>query len=277
MTAAGQYDLDMAVRPGTVITPEAVRLEFSLGGIATRCLAKIIDVLIAGTFTLLVGILGVLLTSALNGHMSAEGRSVLLHILLALDVFVGSIMVMPVMEWLGRGRTLGKAAMGLRVVTDVGEGISLRHAVVRGILQVVELPTGLAFFAAVSNPRQQRLGDLAAGTIVISDAAEFGHATMVPTIFPSPRGFEQFTAQLDVTNMTSDQFRLLRDFLLRCHQLTPDARGTLASDMATRITRIVGSPASFPHPELYLNCLASAYQQRYCPHLFAPRRQFQRS
>ena len=69
---------------------------------------------------------------------------------------------------IGRGRTPGKAMVGLRVVTDIGEGISLRHAMVRGLLQLVEIPTGLGFFAAVSNPRQQRLGDLAAGTIVIA-------------------------------------------------------------------------------------------------------------
>ena len=69
--------------------------------------------------------------------------------------------------------------------------------------------------------------------------------------------------------MSSEQYLVLRDFLLRCHQLSPGARNGLASDIATRITSIVGTPGTVMPAESFINCVTSAYQQRYCAHLFA--------
>ena len=79
-----------------------------------------------------------------------------------LIVFVG-IFLVPLCETRWNGRTPGKALLGLRVVTDVGETIGFGHALIRSLIQLVELPTGIALVAALSNPRNQRLGDLSAG------------------------------------------------------------------------------------------------------------------
>ena len=175
------------------MTPEAVRLEYSLGGVATRAFAKVVDLVVVAVVagvSLLCSAL--LLVAGIDRWLDTDwGSRVGIRIAAALVVFIAAVFAMPMMEWLWRGRTPGKSLLGLRVVTDTGDDISLRHALVRGLLQLVEIPTALALFTALSNPRRQRLGDLAAGTIVIADSAEFGHTTMVPTVFPPPSGHER--------------------------------------------------------------------------------------
>jgi uncharacterized RDD family membrane protein YckC len=256
-------------RAGSVVTPEAVRLEYSLGGIATRTFAKLVDLVVVAAATFAVGVLAIVLLSAVDSWLETDwGVKVGARIAGALLVFCGAVFAIPLMEWLWRGRTVGKSMAGLRVVTDIGEDISLRHAMVRGLLALVEIPTGLGFFAALSNPRQQRLGDLAAGTIVIAEAVELGHATMIPTIFPPVPGFEQYIAGMDVTAMTSAQFRLVRDYLLRCPRLLPAARGPLAEEVARAVSMICGPPPGPIGAEIYLICVASAYQQHFCPQVF---------
>ena len=69
--------------------------------------------------------------------------------------------------------------------------------------------------------------------------------------------------------MSSDQFHLVRDYLLRCHRIEAAARRGLGHDIATAMAAIVGAPAAGTmDPELYLVCVASAYQQRFCPQVF---------
>ena len=118
------------------------------------------------------------------------------------------------------GSSPGKKLLGLRVVTTDGGPISFRHAAVRSLIQLVEIPTGLALVVALADSRTQRMGDLAAGTFVIKDIIT--STEVQPIVFYPPRGLESFTALLDVSRVTARQFQAIRSLLLRVTQLDAD-------------------------------------------------------
>jgi uncharacterized RDD family membrane protein YckC len=87
-------------------------------------------------------------------------------------------------ETLWRGRTPGKAAMGLRVVTVEGAPVRFRHAATRaaiGLLELTGTAGAIAVIASLSSARGQRLGDLAAGTLVIRERRARGRPGRCPS------------------------------------------------------------------------------------------------
>lgn len=250
----------MSVTPSAqIITPEAVILEFRSAGLATRSMAKLIDVIalmLVSSLALMILAFG---ASALNVNATSGGFGVAL---IAIGIFVLVLGVPALAETLGNGCTPGKSIMGLRVVTVEGGPISFRHALLRGLIQLVEIPTGIAVFVALANPRSQRLGDLAAGTFVISERAASSHT--VPTAFYPPPGCEVYCSVLDVARIDSEQFLLIRNLLLRVFEMSPEARASLTNRLADEASKVCTPPPPVGLPaEFYLICVCSAYQMRH--------------
>lgn len=245
----------MSVTPTAgIVTPEAVVLEFRTGGLATRAMAKLVDVLVFGT----------VLSIALPIVLFASGGSAAFAIAaVSVVVFLVVVIAPAVVESMTNGSSPGKAIVGLRVVTVEGGPVTFRHALVRGLLQLVEIPLGVGVIVALANRRSQRLGDLAAGTFVISDRGD-SVSMMIPTVFFPPPGTEAYCAALDVSRVDSEQFLLVRNFLLRVQDLSAAARWTLAADLATALReRCSPPPPDGMGPELFLICVCSAYQMRH--------------
>ena len=246
----------MSVTAATgIITPEAVVLEFRIAGLATRTLAKLVDVVCQALVAAIVLV-------AIALPLGQGGNSAAVTIVVSLTAFVVVVLAPALCETFWNGRTPGKALLGLRVVTTDGGPISLRHAMVRGLLQVVELPLGIAVLIALGNPRSQRLGDLAAGTFVISERS--ATSLTVPTLFSPPPGLEHYCAQLDVSRVESGQFLLVRNFLLRVGELDGAARAALAVRFATALSGMCSPPPPPGVPaEVYLVGVCAAYQRRH--------------
>ena len=242
-----------------VVTPEAVLLEFESASVGSRVLAIIIDLSVQGTalfaFFLILG-----LATADRTLSAAIAISVV-----TIALFVVLLGYPVAMETLWRGRTLGKAAVGLRVVTTEGAPIRFRHAAVRSALGLVDLYLFLGLVAVLSvlfTRDNQRLGDLAAGTRVLRERS--GTPPPVAVVFPPPPGYEQYAASLDAGPVTADEYELVRSFLLRVHQLSPPARHALAYRLANPLARKLGhQPPPNVVPEAFLVCLAAAYQRRH--------------
>ena len=100
-----------------------------------------------------------------------------------------------------------------------------------------------------------------AGTIVVHERT--ATPTAAPVWFPPPWGYEAYTATLDVSGLDAEAYELVRSFLLRAHTLTPGARLMIAGRLARPIGRLVHQlpPPDMPD-ELFLSCVAAAYQQR---------------
>ena len=241
-----------------VITPEAVVLEFETASVGSRALAQAID--LAVRLGLLYGI--VLVASAIAG---ATGTTAVV-VLLIVAIFLLLFGYPAVLETRWNGRTIGKRALGLRVVTVEGAPVAFRHAAIRSIVAVVDFfvpPLGVAATISVLlSRRSQRLGDLFAGTIVLRERT--GAAFPVPVSFPPPPGYEQYARSLDVGGITPQQYALLRSFLIRVTQLSPPARAHLGTRLANALA---GAMHHRPPPgvsaETFLVSVAAAYQLRH--------------
>lgn len=138
-------------------TPEGVDLPLRPAGLMVRALAYAIDLGLRG---LVLGVLFVAL--AMLGKLGAGLGSILL--------FVASWWYMVLFEVLNHGRSPGKQWMGLRVVHDDGTPVGWSASLLRNLLRVVDLLPFGYFLGAISclqHPHFKRLGDIAAGTLVI--------------------------------------------------------------------------------------------------------------
>lgn len=236
------------------MTPEAVLLELPTAGVATRAFARLVDLVLQ---------LGVaMLLALLAGTVAGISTNPALFVLL---ISFTVLLVLPIgTELLWRGRSPGKAMFGLRVVGADGAPEAPRQAVVRGLVALVDLYLSLgaiAIGACMFSQRAQRAGDMAAGTVVIR--ARPSALTSTPIAFHPPAGHEVYVASLDVGLLRDEDFALVREFLLRCGAMAPRARAELALELATSTQRRIRHTLPAPiDPELWLVCVASAFQMR---------------
>jgi uncharacterized RDD family membrane protein YckC len=222
-------------------------------GLGSRFLGLVVDWAIQGT---VLFVLLVILGAAQFGWL---GTTIVL--LLVFLVIWGYPIAL---ETLWRGRTVGKAALGLRVVTKEGGQIGFRHAAVRTVLGIVDfvLTSGaVAVICVLVTPLNQRVGDLAAGTIVLRERTGLRRPT--PTAFAAPTGLDAYTDSLDLASLGPDEYGLVRSFLLRAPSLPAAARARLATQVADTIARRVQPPPLPGVPaEVFLASVAAAYQRQ---------------
>jgi uncharacterized RDD family membrane protein YckC len=239
-----------------IVTPEAVILDLERAGVASRTLAFVLDILALGA--VLLG-LGIALGQVLGGIEGVGGA------VFAIIFSVGAIVVwFCAWETLWRGRTPGKAALGLRAVRLDGTTIRFQQAFVRaavGLIDIFVPPVGFtAVVSALLSPRDQRLGDMAAGTLVVRERS--AQSRVVPAWFTAPPGYEGYVASLDVSAMDEDAYGVVRTYLLRYGELTPAAREHLALRIANPLAlRLDHTPPRWLHPYMFLVCLAAAWQR----------------
>lgn len=239
--------------PAGIVTPEAVRLSFETAGVGSRVVAAVLDLATQGT-ALLILLLGLGLFGA-----TAAGEAGLYFGLFAI-MFAYPVAI----ETLWRGKSVGRAVLGLRVVTVEGGPIRFRHALVRGAMGLVDfwLTSGAAAVLSVLlTRRDQRLGDLVAGTLVVRERT--GATAPSAATFSVPAGCEGYAATLDVSGLHAGDYQAVRALLLRASSLPPLTRDRLAREIATPLLgRMHHQPPPGVPPELFLVCVAAVYQQR---------------
>lgn len=242
---------DGVANPLGIITPEAVVLDLRPAGIATRVFAKVIDLGLQ-LAVLGLGFLG--LSYVLAGTAAVIGT--------VIWAFVVVLVLPAVLEVVGAGRTPGKAALGIRVVSDDGGPETTLAAVIRSVLQIVDVYAALGVVPMLLTRRSRRFGDLVAGTFVLDERVE--SASAIPIAFLPPPGAEAWVHAADVARVTASQYQVMRSLLLRVGELTPVAREALAVEIADRVReRVTPEPWPWFTAELYVNCVASACQLRH--------------
>ncbi|HUE90473.1 RDD family protein [Pseudomonas sp.] len=249
-------------RRSALYTPEAVQVDLPLADVGSRALAILIDLFVMFTllyFVLLlaVGALGV----ASAGFDEGPGWVVVVVILL-LNFLV--LWGYPTgCEATLNGRTAGKAALGLRVVTTEGAPVRFRHAAIRGLFAFVDFYLFLGIPALVSallTRRGQRLGDLAAGTVTIRDRATDSAADQA-VFWQIPGPLQAYASSLDVRGLTAADYAVVRRFLLRSGSLQPQHRARIATELANVLAdRMHHRPPPGTHPEALLLCTAALLQ-----------------
>ena len=237
-----------------LVTGDAVVVDLRLAKLPSRAIAFLIDlVLQVGALVALTFLLGA--TSGLADDVLA-----------VVFVFVGTIAVVvgyPVaMETLTRGRTVGKLAMGLRVVRDDGGAIRFRHALARGLMAVVEIYLcfgAIAVITSLLSPEGKRVGDYLGGTVVVRERAP----TPPTAQWWLPPSLQPWAASLDLTRLQPATALSARQFLVRAASLNDGARDALGRAIADDMFRQV-SPPPPPGvgPEIFLNAVLAERSRR---------------
>ncbi len=212
-------------------------LELRLATLGSRVLAILLDLSIqlAGLSLLLLGLAGV--SAATSASLPGWIAAVIVTFLVFLVIFGYP----AILETVWNGKTVGKRVLGIRVVTTEGAPIRFRHAAIRAALELVDFfipPGGLVACISVLLTRDdQRLGDLAAGTIVVHERT--ANPSAAPVWFPAPWGYEPYTATLDVAALDAEDYELVRSFLLRARLAHaggahPDRGSAGAADRSSR-------------------------------------------
>jgi uncharacterized RDD family membrane protein YckC len=229
-------DLDESI---TVATPEGLELRLALAGLGSRFIAGVTDLLIQ---SLLIGILG-LVTQALSG---SGGVPLAVY---AIGAFLVTFFYPVAFEVLHAGRTPGKQWSHLRVVRDSGAPVDLQASAIRNLMRLVDGPTLLylptVVFIAVTK-RNQRPGDLAAGTLVIREPAGRSAAS------DPPREGAIADGRWDASAVTEQETAAVRRFLERRDSLDEHARRQLARRLAEGLRlKVTAAPADLS-PERFL-------------------------
>lgn len=240
---------------GPIVTGEAVALELRPAGVGSRGIAFLID--LAVQYAVFIGLLLV----ATNVIVAIDdAAAVTFVIVVTVLVFVGY----PVgFETLWRGRTLGKAAMGLRVVRDDGGPIRFRHAFVRGLVGVVVDRPGLTWTLAALIPmlttrRSKRLGDLAAGTVVVQERVPA--RLSAPAVMPP--ALAGWAASIDLSMVNDDLAMALRQFLGRSTQLAPWAREQMGGHLLAELASRTSPPPTGTPPWAYFSAILAERTRR---------------
>lgn len=222
-------DRDIDVR-----TPESISFQYELAGLGSRFLAVTLDLLvqIAMVVLLVIGF-AFLPKDASVGKSSPELERFFLNIGIALVVFILFAIFFGyfiVLEAVWNGQTLGKKALGIRVVRDGGYPIDFSASLVRNLIRIGEWGIGgyaIAAIAALLSKENKRVGDIAAGTIVVRDARMVTSHALLAELREAPP--LAATAYLDTAER-----ELVRRFLDRRDRFAPDRRATLAAELAGR-------------------------------------------
>jgi uncharacterized RDD family membrane protein YckC len=239
-----------------VVTPEAVPISIDHAGLGSRMIASFLDALVQTGFLLLL----LLVAAGVGGGLGVRGPAA--AVLLGVAIFLIVWGYFPLFEGLWAGQTPGKRAQRLRVVRVDGRPVGFANVLVRNLLRVVDfLPAYYAIGAlfVVLTKRSQRLGDLAAGTIVIRERK-----------VEAPRPLDLTDPGLggrgvDAAGIGEREYALIRSFLERRTTLTPEARAALASQVAHAIRdRVPHAEGGWPGgEEAFLEAVALAYRRRF--------------
>lgn len=237
-------------RPEDTVTPEAVQLRVDVAGLGSRMIAWLLDTLIQ---------LAVLIPLILGFSADGVAGTYELVVLLVL-LFAILWLYYPMFEWLWGGRTPGKRAQRLRVVRTDGQPAGFAPIMVRNLLRIVEviLFPFVAVICMLVTRRAQRLGDLAAGTMVIRE-----RTTHAPQALDLVGGSDELLAGLDTSRLTEREYGLIRSFLARRETLDPQARAQLAGRLVASVQkRVVGVDATLGDEPL-LEAVAKSYRARF--------------
>jgi uncharacterized RDD family membrane protein YckC len=226
-----------------LISGEAVELEVRVARLGSRALALIIDILMQlGLLYILAFVVGFGLFAL--GSAADTALAIALYTIMVALVLIG---YPTICETLFRGRTLGKLAVGLRVVRVDGGPIRFRHAFTRALVGValewpglilVPLTWAVSLGTMLAQPQGRRIGDLAAGTLVLHDRtpASWG---WVPAMPPPLAGW---AALLDLTGLSNELALSVRHFLARNREIKEPARSALGRALAIEVAACTTPP-----------------------------------
>jgi uncharacterized RDD family membrane protein YckC len=239
-----QFSLDQL----SIDTPELVAIEFPLAGIGSRFIALLVDYLIIGAGLLALILLSVIILPAIDAfsRVSAQWAT-------AIAIFIVFLIqwgYFTLFEAFWNGRTPGKRAAKIRVIQRTGRAIGLFESMARNFVRYVDQLPGIYAVGVISmfvTRQHQRLGDLAAGTLVVRDRepetiawTESSSRTFTAQMFahhsPVPEPHTAVTLPANgVAKLSATDLEVLENFFSRRLDMSLATRQALALRIATAI------------------------------------------
>jgi uncharacterized RDD family membrane protein YckC len=228
---SGSFDLGGGF---DVETPEQVSFRLVRAGLGSRILAASVDtvILVVVYVFVVIGLFGA------GAALAAAGSELVAwHIavvILVLTFLLWGYYIGFELAW--NGQTPGKRLLGIRVVGDGGIPVTPSQVVVRNLIRVVDLQFGygVAMIAMFATKDEKRLGDLAAGTVVVSERRRAPDAP--------PRGAATAAGRA----LDPELLDVLRDYWARSSELDEETRERIARSLAKRLAAALGRPATNP-------------------------------
>jgi uncharacterized RDD family membrane protein YckC len=249
----------------SIDTPENILLDAEIAGFGSRCMAALID------YTILV-ILAILVTylfgRALPTGTRLEGAALAMLIFIQFSLMTFYHLFF---ELLWNGQTPGKRRTGLRVIQSNGLPLTVSGAIIRNLVRLFDfMPIlyGIGLVALFATKNTQRLGDLAAKTIVIRERRQLTLGTLkenlrvqywhITTVDPIPH-------YIRIERLTQDDRRMVVDYLQRRSELRD--RDSIAGMLAQQIARKMEDhtnenelASNSRRPERFLEQVARAFE-----------------
>ena len=226
-----------------LLSGEAVAIDVQPVGVVMRALGSLIDVLVSMLVAIAFMLLGAMLATA---GLLGEAAS---HIF-TIVMIVTSLVILPcTVELATRGRSLGRLAVGGRIVRVDGGATGLRHAFIRALVGVFEIYMTLgavAILSGVFSPRSQRLGDLLSG----SYCQRVRTRPLVSRPAYLPPELAQWATVADVAKLPDRLARRIAQFLAQAPQLSAPSRFRVAAELLAEAAPYVAPLPSIPMPSI---------------------------
>lgn len=242
----------------TIATPENITFGYEVAGIGSRFIGALVDTIIIAMLLLLINLLVAVALGyvaddgGFRGDFEADpgwlaGLVIALYALFNFAIIWGYFIFFE-LGW--HGQTPGKRLAGTRVVRLDGSGAGFLEVAIRNLVRIVDfMPFAYAvgFVTMFFNRNARRLGDFAAGTLVIRQQREIrldqlGHSSQqaFPALGAAPAS--AVPAVPNIRRLTADEYQLVCDLLDR------QMRGRLAPDMVPRVALALAAKLDAPVP-----------------------------
>lgn len=231
-----------------VETPEVVAISYELAGVGSRCIAATIDLL-------LIALLQAGLGAALLGLISLidSAGTDIVNLVLAVWALLAFLLLWGyylLFELLWSGQSPGKRALGLRVMREGGRPVDFSASAVRNLVRAVDLVPfayGLGVLTMFVDPKARRLGDLAAGTLVVREGAPLSLEAVFRGAEPAavpPRSPDAPPTPLlpNLHLLGPESYALAQEFLRRRAQFVPARRSALAEELGAALRARLALP-----------------------------------
>ena len=251
-------------------TPEQVDLRFPVAGMGSRFVAILIDHLIQfGVYVLIAVAIAIVISGTPDALKVKAELDTAAKWLIAVVVFVNFLLIwgyFALFEAFWHGQTPGKRAMKLRVIKDNGRQITLFEALARNLLRIVDYLPSLYLAGVITmlcNRKNKRLGDFAAGTLVVHELVVDDHFAGA---FSSGGDFFDRSAAKSETELPADavarldsaDLHVIETFFARALDLNLQTRAAMAERIAQRMATKMRIALPEGNPERQLEAMAKA-------------------
>src|SRR5687767_11698026 len=225
-------------------TPERVPLHFALASIGNRFLACAIDHAIQTLALILILLTGLVLSNVEAIQETFTSAPKWVGAVMILLLFLTFSSYFAFFEWLWSGQTPGKRWMKLRVIREDGRPITFWEATVRNLLRSFDMMPApfysIGLISVFASSRDQRIGDMVAGTVVVrereAEAPAFAQVFASPVSDPAlRRSFKPVIFTADVNSLTESEIEVVESFLRRRWDLSDVPRQWMAWRVAMPI------------------------------------------